>query len=89
MPDMTPSRKQRLRTLEHRIRKAGGIESFLETALMLKQLREELHSPEDWTLICWQRFGHSPEHIDDLIDLADEILRAFRDSPRMEEGGAS
>ena len=45
MPDMTVSRKQRLRTLENQIR--SNYEAFVATGFALKEIRDEELYKED------------------------------------------
>ncbi len=69
MPDMTVSRKQRLRTLENEIR--SGMEEFYYTGMKLKEIRDdELYKEDDfatWEAYCRERWDWSGEHCRRLI----------------------
>lgn len=69
MPDMTVSRKQRLRTLENEIR--SGMEEFYYTGMKLKEIRDDELYKEDgfdtWERYCRERWDWSSEHCRRLI----------------------
>ena len=69
MPDMTVSRKQRLRTLEKEIR--SGMEEFYYTGMKLKEIRDDELYKEDgfdtWERYCKERWEWGSNYVSKLI----------------------
>lgn len=73
MPDMTVSRKQRLRTLENEIR--SGMEEFYHTAMKLKEIRDDELYKEDgfqvWKDYLRERWDYSDKYVWQMIQSAE------------------
>src|SRR6516225_2423687 len=69
MTALVVSRKQRLRTLENEIR--TGLESFIQTGMKLKAIRDDELFKEDgfetWEKYCKDRWDWTPGHVRRVI----------------------
>ena len=87
MPDLTASRKQRLRTLENEIR--TGMEEFYYTGMKLKEIRDDELYKEDgfdtWERYCKERWEWSRQHVHRLIT-ASEYREKLPVSPFGDKG---